>query len=514
MKKLIFACMVSSISSSLKAALLAASIRKFADTLSDCPIWMLVPNSENKIPKGLKNQLLSWDVQIIPFNIDSDLLKFPFADLVLTAATTESLAKNKAEFLTWLIPDTIIIHEPTFFQLDKDKNLGYRPVHHTLIGSIYEKPIDSFWELIYRKCHVTEDKIFPMKTHVDHNTIRPYFNAGCLSVRPEKGILQSWWDVFKDLYRDPCFEEYYKKSNLFSIFIHQAVLAGVVLSRMEKQELQELPFSYNYPLHLYFESPKEYQPRNLNDLVTVRYENPQWLEKVPLQEPLRSWLISQLNSLSQKTSSYDNGKVNISKNSSKKVKFGKIPLIYPVPIILAGALVHGKPNFETLGDVGIMGINPPIVFISSGQDHYTNIGVLEHDTFSINFPPTKLLAKTDYCGTVSGHDFDKSQLFNVFFGELETAPMIRECPVNLECKVIKEFSIQHRQIFIGDVVQTYVNEEFVVEKEGRKRIADMTKLDPIIYALDNRYYKIGELIGVGYQESRKFDPNKLTPSSN
>ncbi|MFX0209716.1 MAG: flavin reductase family protein [Candidatus Hodarchaeota archaeon] len=189
--------------------------------------------------------------------------------------------------------------------------------------------------------------------------------------------------------------------------------------------------------------------------------------------------------------------------SAQKIKFGKVPLIFPIPIILAGALVHEKPNFAELGDVGIMGIKPPIVYISSGKDHYTNIGILEHGTFSINFPSTKLLVKTDYCGTVSGHNVDKSQLFKVFFGELKTAPLIQECPVNLECKVIKEFSIQHRQIFIGEVLQSYVNNDLVIESEGRKRITDMTKLDPIIYALDNRYYNIGEPIGVGYQESKK-----------
>ncbi|MHA2233609.1 MAG: flavin reductase family protein [Candidatus Hodarchaeales archaeon] len=198
-----------------------------------------------------------------------------------------------------------------------------------------------------------------------------------------------------------------------------------------------------------------------------------------------------------------------STSSADKVKLGKIPLVYPIPIILAGALVHGRANFEEIGDVGIMGINPPIVFISSGQNHYTNVGILEHGTFSINIPSTTLLTKTDYCGIISGRDVDKSQLFDVFLGELETAPMIRECPVNLECKVIKHFSIQHRQIFVGDVAQTYVSSEFVAEKDDQKRIVDMVKLDPIIYALDNRYYRIGEPIGVGYQEGKKLQ--KLYP---
>ena len=194
-------------------------------------------------------------------------------------------------------------------------------------------------------------------------------------------------------------------------------------------------------------------------------------------------------------------------SSSEKVKLGKVPLVYPVPITLAGALVSNKPNFETLGDVGIMGINPPLIYISSGQNHYTNQGILDHRTFSINFTTIDLLVITDYCGVASGNDIDKSKLFNVFYGELETAPMIRECPVNLECKVIKEFSIQHRQIFIGDVVQSYVSKDFIIKMGEDQKIADMIKLDPIIYALDNRYYKIGEIIGTGYQESKNFKQN-------
>ncbi|MFX0032901.1 MAG: flavin reductase family protein [Candidatus Hodarchaeota archaeon] len=189
--------------------------------------------------------------------------------------------------------------------------------------------------------------------------------------------------------------------------------------------------------------------------------------------------------------------------NTKKVKFGNYPLIYPIPIVLAGSLVKEKPNFETLGDVGIMGINPPIVYISSGKDHYTNLGIIEHGTFSINFPSTKTLPKVDYCGIVSGYDIDKSNLFEVFYGELRTAPLIKECPVNIECQVIKEFSIQHRQIFVGKVAQTYVDEEFVNISNENKSIADLTDLDPIIYALDNKYYQIGKSIGFGYQEGKK-----------
>ncbi|MFW9992886.1 MAG: hypothetical protein ACFFD4_12655 [Candidatus Odinarchaeota archaeon] len=299
MEKLIFTCLINFRGAELGAVLLTESIRRFAGTLSDCPVWALVPESEDNIAVEVREQLSSLGVQIFPYTADPDVLKFPFAGLVLAAATAESLAKEKTEFLAWMLPDTVVLNEPRHFLLDEGTNLGYRPVHHTLVGSIYGKPVDPFWELVYRKCNVSEDKIFPMKTHVDHNTLRPYFNAGCLVVRPERGLLQSWWSCFKELYHDPGFEEFYKKNRLYSIFIHQAVLAGVILSTMEKQELEELPFNYNYPLHLYEESPVEYRPQNVNDLITARYEKPQWLTKMPFEDPLKSWITDQLDSLAK-----------------------------------------------------------------------------------------------------------------------------------------------------------------------------------------------------------------------
>lgn len=186
-----------------------------------------------------------------------------------------------------------------------------------------------------------------------------------------------------------------------------------------------------------------------------------------------------------------------------KTTVGCLPYIYPIPICLVGASVDGKSNFTTIGDIGLMGINPPLVAISSHANHHLTKGVLETGCFSINFPTTEMLEEVDHCGIVSGRDEDKGSLFDVFYGDLEIAPMIAECPVNLECEVVKAFNIEHRQMFIGKVVQTHVSDEFLIEVDGRKSIRDLTALDPILYALDNRYYSIGKVIGIGYQEAKK-----------
>jgi flavin reductase (DIM6/NTAB) family NADH-FMN oxidoreductase RutF len=189
-----------------------------------------------------------------------------------------------------------------------------------------------------------------------------------------------------------------------------------------------------------------------------------------------------------------------------KIKLGRIPWVYPIPIVLVGAVVKDRANFTTVGDCGIMGINPPLVYVSLHQEHHTTGGIEDNNTYSINIPSTDLLAVTDYCGMVTGKETDKSGLFEVFYGELKTAPMIAECRLNLECKVVKAFGIAHRRIYVGEVVQTYVEAGFVEEQEGKQVIASMTDLDPIIYGLDNRYYRIGDAIGMGYNEGNKYHP--------
>ena len=189
---------------------------------------------------------------------------------------------------------------------------------------------------------------------------------------------------------------------------------------------------------------------------------------------------------------------------SAKKQLGPIPLVYPVPIALVGVLTDGKPNVTEVGDVGIMGLKPPYVFVSLGENSHSRLGITQTGQFSLNFPTTALMAKADFCGTASGRRVDKASLFTLFYDPegLPALPLIEDCPVNLACEVVEHVALQHRNIFIGSVIQTYVNEECFVEKEDQQRLADLTVLDPLIYALDNRYYSIGRPIGEGYQEGK------------
>jgi hypothetical protein len=298
-EKLIFSTILySSQRSETNTLLMVESIRAFGGALLEAPIWCFIPENGEQLSKTIRDKLIPLDVTLIPFEIDKNILSFPFAGFVHASALAESLAIGKAEFLIWLGTNTIILQEPDQFLLPNDKNLGYRPVHHTLIGSHFDEPLDNFWKLIYKYCNVTKKSIFPMMTHVDETTIRPYFNAGILAIRPEKHLLRDWCKTFFRIYKKQEFLELYNQDKLYSIFMHQAVLSGTILSTFEKNEIKELPPTYNYPVHLYSEDNTEKRPSTLEELVTFRhegfYEDPEWMDKLPAEEPLKKWLAEHL----------------------------------------------------------------------------------------------------------------------------------------------------------------------------------------------------------------------------
>jgi flavin reductase (DIM6/NTAB) family NADH-FMN oxidoreductase RutF len=102
-------------------------------------------------------------------------------------------------------------------------------------------------------------------------------------------------------------------------------------------------------------------------------------------------------------------------------------------VCLVGAKVAGKPNFEALAWFNFVGSR--LIGLSSDKSHFTNRGIRENGSFSVNIPSSKMAAVTDFCGLNSGSEVDKSEVFDVFYGELKTALMISECPVNIECKL-------------------------------------------------------------------------------
>ena len=169
-----------------------------------------------------------------------------------------------------------------------------------------------------------------------------------------------------------------------------------------------------------------------------------------------------------------------------KIALGPKNCLYPILTTLVGANVNGKPNYITIAHVGIMDFVS--ISLGMGKIHYTNAGIKENGCFSVNIPSAAMVKETDYCGIVSGKRTDKAKLFDNFYGKLKTAPMIKQCPINMECKLIQTVDFPKHDIFIGEIVETYIEEEFV--KDG---VVDYGKVQPLYFSMDGpSYWKLGE----------------------
>jgi len=174
-----------------------------------------------------------------------------------------------------------------------------------------------------------------------------------------------------------------------------------------------------------------------------------------------------------------------------KIKLGADTFLYPMPVSLVGANVGGRPNFLTVAFCGIMNPHPPVIYVALNKAHYTNAGIKESGTFSVNLPSAEMVRITDYCGMISGKAADKSKHFSVFYGELGSAPMIADCPLNMECRLLQVLDFKIDEVFIGEIWQSYSEESFLVEG-----LPDPRKMDLMAFSLhDNHYWRLGEKLG-------------------
>lgn len=174
-----------------------------------------------------------------------------------------------------------------------------------------------------------------------------------------------------------------------------------------------------------------------------------------------------------------------------KVKISQGAVCYPMPMTLVGATVDGKPNFLAVAWAARVNYKPPMVAVALGKSHYTNGGIHANKTFSVNVPSVDLVKETDHCGLVSGKKEDKSRVFDVFYGELKTAPMVSRCPLCMECKLVDTLDMEIDTLFIGEIVSIHCDEACLTDGNP-----DIAKINPFIFSSpDHHYWTLGQKIG-------------------
>jgi len=181
----------------------------------------------------------------------------------------------------------------------------------------------------------------------------------------------------------------------------------------------------------------------------------------------------------------------------RKILMGPQTLIYPMPSLLVGANIDDKPNFMTVAWGGIANGEPPMISVAIRHNRYTHQGISQNLTFSVNVPSTDFVREVDYCGLVSGAKTSKAKVcqFKVFYGKLNNAPLIEQCPINLECKVVHILDLGSHSLIVGRIEETHISDNCLTNGKP-----DVNKIKPIIYIGDSvsQYLALGQVIAKAY----------------
>ncbi len=141
-------------------------------------------------------------------------------------------------------------------------------------------------------------------------------------------------------------------------------------------------------------------------------------------------------------------------------------MLFPLPAVMVSCQKKGeRPNIITLAWVGVVCSEPPMVGIAVRKNRFSFDIIKESKEFVVNVPRGGLLKATDFCGTHSGKNVDKFAdcgLTPVKSSKVN-APLIEECPVNLECMVRNILDLGSHNLFIGEIVATHIDSEYLNE---------------------------------------------------
>jgi len=169
------------------------------------------------------------------------------------------------------------------------------------------------------------------------------------------------------------------------------------------------------------------------------------------------------------------------------------PALYPVPAVMVSCVGRdGKPNIITIAWTGVVCSTPPMVSIAVRHGRHSFGLIRDTGDFVINIPKQDDVKAADLCGTLSGRDVDKFKEVGLTAipADKVKSPLIKECPVNLECVVRHSLFLGSHQLFVGEVVALHVDEEHI-DKQGRW---DVGSLRPMAY-FSGEYWTLGKPVG-------------------
>ena len=144
----------------------------------------------------------------------------------------------------------------------------------------------------------------------------------------------------------------------------------------------------------------------------------------------------------------------------------------PIPAVMVSCGSMEEANITTIAWTGVLNSEPPLVYVSIRPSRHSYEIIKQTKEFVINIPDGNLVWETDFCGTKSGKDTDKFEMAKLTKepSKIVKVPCIKECPINLECKLKEIKTLGSHHMFIADVTAIHASTEYM-----EKIINSMTK---------------------------------------
>ena len=176
-------------------------------------------------------------------------------------------------------------------------------------------------------------------------------------------------------------------------------------------------------------------------------------------------------------------------------------MLYPLPVVMVSCKENEKDNIITVAWTGTICTNPAMLSVSIKKERYSYNIIKSSGEFVVNLVTDKLVYAADWCGVRSGKDYDKFEQMKITKQKAKylSCPMIKESPVNIECRVDEIKELGRHDMFIAKVLNVWADEAYM-DSNGKF----MLNSSGLVTYSHGEYFMLGKKLGkFGYSVKKK-----------
>ncbi len=155
-------------------------------------------------------------------------------------------------------------------------------------------------------------------------------------------------------------------------------------------------------------------------------------------------------------------------SQNAKGQANKKTCLQPIPRVLVSCRnAEGEDNVLAVGYCCNCSYDPPMVMVGIVPTRYSYKMIKESGCFVVNLTDKKYRETFNYLGSHSKRDGDKLAHLGIRLqeGKMVNAPILTDCPVNIECKVVDSIVTGSHEMFVGSIQYVHADTE-LMDQDG------------------------------------------------